>query len=92
MTFSGIVQFKDNHSRDLQPTFLAQGVQWYGWLGPHLRTHMIFFGIVQFKDTHCWGSENIFSGPRFGVLRVVGAPPQNPPDIFCHCVVPRHSF
>ena len=32
--------------------FQAHGVQWFGWLGRHPRTHMIFSGIVPLKDTH----------------------------------------
>ena len=47
-----MLQFKETHSRDPKTPFLAHGVQWYGWLGRHPRTHMLFSGIVQFKETH----------------------------------------
>ena len=42
LIFSGIVQFKETHSRDPKTPLLAHGVQWYGWLGRHPRTHIIF--------------------------------------------------
>ena len=43
-----------------RPPFLACGVQWYGWLGCHPRTHTVFCGIVWFKDTHPRDPKSLF--------------------------------
>ena len=43
-----VVHFKVTHSRDQKTLFLAHGVQWYGRLGRHPRTHMIFLALCSF--------------------------------------------
>ena len=94
-----MVRFKHTHPRYPKTAFLTRGVQRYGCLERHPRTHTIFFGMVRFGPTHPRYPKTVFLPGVCRCMGVWGATPEPTQHFLAWCVsntpilgIQRHFF